>query len=100
MQNWGERILFTPTIRNESLHQDSNYNGVRTVNFVTSENLVAKSTVFPHGNICKYTWNSPDGKTYTHIDHILIGDNIRVYSMYSLSGELTVILIISGGCKR
>ena len=28
--------------------QDSNDNGVRIVNFVTSKNLVVKSTMFPH----------------------------------------------------
>jgi hypothetical protein len=27
--------IFKPTTRNESLHQDSNGNGVRTVNFTT-----------------------------------------------------------------
>jgi len=32
------------TIGNESLHKDRNDNGVRTVNFATSKNLVVKST--------------------------------------------------------
>jgi hypothetical protein len=36
------------TIGNESLHQVCNDNGVRTVNFATSKNLVVKSTIFPH----------------------------------------------------
>jgi hypothetical protein len=57
---------------NESLHQDSNDNGVRTVNFSTSQNLVVKSTMFPHRNIHKNTWTVPDGKTGNHIDHIFI----------------------------
>jgi hypothetical protein len=59
---WRENI-FRLTIGNESLHQDSNDNWVRIVN-VTSKNLVVKSTVFPHRNIHKYTWASPDGQTH------------------------------------
>ena len=36
----GRERIFKPTIGNESLHQDSNDNGVRIVNFATSKNLV------------------------------------------------------------
>ena len=68
----GRENIFKPTIGNESLHQDSNDNGVRIVNFGTSKNLVVKSTMFPHRNIHKYTWTSPDGQTHNQIDHILI----------------------------
>ena len=68
----GRENIFKLTIGNESLHQDSNYNGVRIVKFATSKNLVVKSTMFPHRNIRKYTWTSPDGKTHNQIDHILI----------------------------
>jgi endonuclease/exonuclease/phosphatase family metal-dependent hydrolase len=68
----GREDIFKPTIGNESLHEDSNDNGVRVVNFSTSENLVVKSTMFPHRNIHKYTWTSPDGKTNNQIDHVLI----------------------------
>jgi len=72
MQKWGGRFFFKPTIGQESLHQDSNNNGVRLVNFATSKNLVVKSTMFPHWNIHKYTWTSPDGKIHNQIDHVLI----------------------------
>ena len=41
--------IFKSTIGQESLHQDSNDNGVLLVNFVTSKNLVVKSTMFLTG---------------------------------------------------
>ena len=68
----GRENMFKLTIGNESLHQDSNDNGVRIVNFATSRNLVVKSMMFPNRDIHKHTWTSPDGKTYNQIDHILI----------------------------
>jgi hypothetical protein len=40
--------IFKPKIGNKSLHEDSIDNVVRVVNFATSKNLVAKSTMFPH----------------------------------------------------
>ena len=60
------------TIEKESIHQDTNDNGVIIVNLVTAKNLVFNSTMFLHRNIRKYTWTSPDGKTRSQIDHILI----------------------------
>jgi hypothetical protein len=63
--------IFKPTIRNESLHEISNDNGVRLVNFATSKNLGVKS-MFPECNIHKYNWMSPDGKTHNQIGHILL----------------------------
>ena len=86
--------IFKLTIGNKSLHQDSNDNGVRTANFATSKNSVLKSTMFPHRDIHKYTWTSPDGKTHNQIDHILIDRRwLSIYLMYDLRGEPTVILI-------
>jgi len=41
--------------------------------------------MFQHGNIHKYTWTSPDGKTHNQINHVLIGEGIRVYKMYEVS---------------
>jgi len=68
----GRESIFKTTIGQESLHQDSNDNEVRLVNFVTSKNLVVNSTMFPHRNIHKYTWTSPAGKTHNQIEHVLI----------------------------
>jgi endonuclease/exonuclease/phosphatase family metal-dependent hydrolase len=68
----GREEIFKPTIGNKSLHEISNDNGVRLVNFATSINLRVKSTMFPHRNNHKYTWTSPDGKSHNQIDHILV----------------------------
>jgi len=68
----GRDDIFKATIGNESLHQDSNGNGVRIVKFGTSKILVVKSLMIPHQNIHKYTWTSPERKTHNQIDHILI----------------------------
>jgi exonuclease III len=68
----GREDIFKPTIGNESFHEISNDNGVRLVNFATSKHLRVKSTMFPHRNIHKYIWTSPDVKTHNQIDHILV----------------------------
>jgi hypothetical protein len=44
----GRENIFKPTIGNESVHQDSNDDGVRIVNFATSRNLVVNNTMYPH----------------------------------------------------
>jgi hypothetical protein len=52
----GREDIFKPAIENESLHESSNDNGVRVVNFAThKKNLSAKSKMFPHRNIHKVT---------------------------------------------
>ncbi|KAJ4435216.1 hypothetical protein ANN_23794 [Periplaneta americana] len=68
----GREYIFRPTIGKKSLHAISSDSGVRLVNFATSKNLIVKSTTFPHKDIHKYTWTSPDGLTHNQIDHILI----------------------------
>jgi hypothetical protein len=44
----GRENIFKPTIRNESLHHDSNENGVTIVTFVISNDLLVSSTMFLH----------------------------------------------------
>jgi hypothetical protein len=68
---FGREDIFKPTVGNETLHQDNNDSGVRTVNFATSKTLAVKSTKFPHRNIHKYTCTS-DGQTHNQSDDILI----------------------------
>jgi hypothetical protein len=67
LQNFNAKVggedIFKPIIGNESLYEASNDNGVRVVNFATSKNLIVKSTTFPHRDIHKHTWTSPDDVT-------------------------------------
>jgi hypothetical protein len=81
----GRENIFKLTNGNESLHQGSNDNVVRTVNLATSQNLV-KGTMFPRRTIHKYTYTSPDGKTHNQIDHILIDRRryLRILDVRSL----------------
>jgi hypothetical protein len=71
----GREDIFKPITGNESLHEASNDNRVRVVYFATLKSLIVKSTTFPHRNICKDTWTSPDGVTHNQIDHVLIEKN-------------------------
>jgi hypothetical protein len=67
----GREDTFKPIIGNESLHEASNDNGVRVVNFATLKNLIVKSTTFLHRDIHKHTWTSPDGVKHNQTDHVL-----------------------------
>jgi hypothetical protein len=49
----------------------------KMVNLAASKNLAVKSMMYPHRDIHKYTWYSPDGKTDNQIDLILIGRRWR-----------------------
>ena len=50
-----------------------NDNGKRLID----NNCVIGGTIFPHRNIHKLTWKSPEGTTVTQIDHILISGKYR-----------------------
>jgi endonuclease/exonuclease/phosphatase family metal-dependent hydrolase len=67
----GTEDIFKPIIGNESLHGASNDNSVRLINFATSKNVIDKSTTYPHCEIHKHAWTSPDGVTHNQIDHVL-----------------------------
>jgi hypothetical protein len=75
----GRENIFKPIIGDESLHEVSNVKGVRVVNFANSKNLIVKSTTFPHRDIHKHTWTSPDGVTHNQMDNVLIEDDIHIY---------------------
>jgi len=90
----GREDIFKLTIKNASLHHESNDNCVRIVNFATSTILFVNTTIIPHRNIHKYTWTSPEGKTHNQINHTLVYRRWHSSRLdYEVSGELTVILI-------
>jgi hypothetical protein len=62
--------IFKPIIGDDSIHEASNDNRVRIVNFATSKNLIVKSTTFPHHDIHKHAWTS-DGITHNQIDVLI-----------------------------
>jgi endonuclease/exonuclease/phosphatase family metal-dependent hydrolase len=89
----GREDIFKPTIGNESLHEISNDNGVRLVNFATSKILRVKSTMFPHRNIHKYIWTSPYGKTHNQIDHILVDRRRHSNVLHVRSFRAAIVIV-------
>jgi hypothetical protein len=59
----GRENIFKLTVGKESLHEIIYDSGFIGVIFATSENLVVKSTMFPHCRIHKYIWMSSEGNT-------------------------------------
>jgi hypothetical protein len=56
----GKENICNQSIGNESLHEISNDNIVRVINFATSKNLTVKSKMSSHRNINKFTWTPPE----------------------------------------
>lgn len=54
-----------------------NESGQLFVDFCAENNLVTGGTIFPHKNIHKTTWVSPDHRTENQIDHICISAKFR-----------------------
>lgn len=82
----GKEEMYEDIIGHDSLHDISNDNGRRAIEFATMKNMVVSSTRFPRRDIHKRTWTSPNGDTHNQIDHIMIDRrnassvmNVRTY---------------------
>jgi exonuclease III len=73
----GKEAIFRPIIGSHSLHETTNDNGLRLIDFACGNGLVVKSTMFPHKDIYKGTWVSPDGRHVNQIDHILVSARFK-----------------------
>jgi len=40
------------------------------IDFATDDVMIIKATYFPHKNVHKETWQSPDGITNNQVDHV------------------------------
>ena len=54
-----------------------NDSGERLCDFCSANGFITTGTNFPHKNIHKLTWGSPDGRTVNEIDHVLVNGNMR-----------------------
>ena len=82
MGDWNAKIGFQMKgeegiVGRHVLKGDRTDSGARFVSSCEVNNMAIVSTMFPHKNIHKYTWNSPDGITRNQIDHISINGAFR-----------------------
>ena len=68
----GREAVYQPTIGRYSVHESTNENGLRLIDFAAGRQMAIKSTYFIHKRIHLETWHSPDGRTRNQIDHCLI----------------------------
>jgi endonuclease/exonuclease/phosphatase family metal-dependent hydrolase len=70
----GKERLYRPTIGTHSLHDMTNDNSTKLVDMAIGKGIKVESTMFPHKNIHKGMWMSPDGRHVNQIDHLLINE--------------------------
>jgi len=71
MEKFGKEGMYKPTIGNESLHNETNNNGIKMIQFAVSKDFNVRSKTFPCKVIRKETWYLADGRTANQIDHVL-----------------------------
>jgi endonuclease/exonuclease/phosphatase family metal-dependent hydrolase len=58
----GREEIYQGLIGRHSMHLNTNNNGQMLVDFAAAKNMVVSSNCFPHKEIHKQIWRSPDGK--------------------------------------
>jgi len=69
--------IYKPSIGSESLHNETNNNRIKMIQFAISKDFIVRCTTFPHKGIHKKTWCSVDSRTAKQIDHVLISNRFR-----------------------
>ena len=71
-----------------------NDNGERLCDFCSTNGFIVTGTIFPHKDIHKLTWRSPDGRTVNRIDHVLVNRNMRtsIFDTRIITRAVTITL--------
>jgi hypothetical protein len=82
----GKKQLYKDIIGRHSLHEVTNSNGLRLVQYATINNFKVLSTGFPRKDIHKEIWRIPGTNDTNQIDHILVSkkwatdiENVQIY---------------------
>jgi endonuclease/exonuclease/phosphatase family metal-dependent hydrolase len=67
----GKEHGFTPNVGQFSLHEETNDNGWRMIDFAMARGMAISSTLFKYKSIHLQTWRSPDGLSASQIDHVI-----------------------------
>ena len=68
----GKEDEFCVIVGKNGVHNVTNDNGERLINFAVSRNVIIGSTMFKHRNIHLVTWSSPDKLHFNQNEHVLI----------------------------
>ena len=73
----GNDYTFCPEVFGKHGIGEQNDNGELLIDFALLHDLVIGGSLFPHPDIRKYSWTSPDGRIRNQIDHCLINRKWR-----------------------
>ena len=68
----GKEAVYYLTIWREALHQENNENGKRLIRFATSRSVVIATTFFNTRIYIGITCRTPEGRSFSQVDHLLI----------------------------